>query len=92
MMTSAPRLRTATSGGVAQPNTPETDLLESVQHVVSGTGLDGHGSWTVLVYAAAPDDAMEKVSTMSELEFAGLERVEDQLEFTNKRFQRRRAP
>lgn len=90
MTAPAPRLRNPTSGGVAQPNTPETDLLESVQHVVSGTGLDGHGSWTVLVYATAPDDAIEKVSTMSDLEFAGLERVEDHLEFTNKRFRRQK--
>lgn len=85
-------LRTATSGGVANPNTPESDLLDSVEHIVSGSGLDGHGSWTVLVYAAAPDEAMEKVATMSELEFAGLERVEDVLEFTHKRFPRSRFP
>jgi len=68
-------LRTVTSARTAQRNTPETDEMPEVPHLV--TGHDASGPWVVRIMAEAPDTALDIVSTMPEEDFKLLPRVED---------------
>lgn len=63
-------LRTVTSARTAQRNTPETDAMPTVPHLV--TGRDEDGAWVVRVIAEAPDTAIDLVATMTEEEFRPL--------------------
>ena len=72
------RMRLTYSACVAQSNTAETDALPEVLHKVWCANADGSGECEVLVMAADPMAALEKVVRMSEMEFAGLERATEQ--------------
>ncbi len=57
------RLRVTNSSYVAQPNTPETDAMLKVDHVVTGLREDGT-PFAVIVNARDPVEADEAVATM----------------------------
>jgi hypothetical protein len=70
-------LRQVWMGYTAQANTPETDAVPQVLHHVTvrivGEGLE-HDEKVELL-AIDPQDAMEKVRTMSDVDYGRLKRV-----------------
>lgn len=66
----------AHSASVAQPNTPESDLLPVVEHIVNGTYIDTKLPWSVIVEAAEPGDAMDRIHAMTKDEFEALPKVD----------------
>lgn len=72
-----PRLRIVNTAGTLHPNTPESDLLPTVLHRVSGSDLDRQAAFHVVVDATEPGDAIDKVATMPEEEFAKLQRISE---------------
>ena len=67
-----------TSASVAQPNTPESDLLPVVDHIVHGTYIETGEAWSVIVEAEEPLAAMDRVRKMSEDEFEALPKVDEE--------------
>ncbi len=59
---------TATSAKVAQPNTPETDKLPEVNHIVEFTMPDGKTD-KMTIMAKDPQDAIRKVNRMTVSDF-----------------------
>lgn len=66
--------RKVTSARVAQSNTPETDAMPKVMHLVSGVSESGE-EWTVKVLSADPLTAMDEVAAMDEGAFQQLRRA-----------------
>lgn len=69
------RKRLTFSASTAHPNTPSTDTMPEVLHRVWCSNMDGTGECEVLLMAADPLEALEKVSTMDADEFRRLERT-----------------
>lgn len=72
----APTLRKVTSARVAQSNSPESDLLPKVPHIVTGNDLDGENPFSVIVEAAEPGAALDAIAVMPQAEFDLLERAD----------------
>lgn len=66
-------MRRAYCAYVAQPNTPETDALPQVNHIV--VVQTPAGDEKVLVSAAEPQSAIDRVKNMPEEEYQTLRRV-----------------
>ena len=64
------------SSWVAKPNTPESDLMPEVMHKVTCDSVTG-AKETVLVMAAEPGHALDKVASMPPDEYARLQRTEE---------------
>ena len=58
---------------VSRPNTPESDGLPEVEHDVA-VALSSRSTEIVRVFAACPMAAIEKVRTMSAIEYSTLHR------------------
>lgn len=66
-----------TSACVARPNTPESDLLPMIDHIVHGIYAETQKAWSVIVSAEEPLTAMDRVKEMSEDEFEALPKVDE---------------
>ena len=67
----------ARMGRVQYPNTPESDLLPTVPHIVEGDLADGE-TFAVIVEASDPMTAIDAVNAMGAAEFEALERYDEQ--------------
>jgi hypothetical protein len=65
--------RKVLSAYVGQVNTPETDALAAVPHIVRGH--TGDRAWAVVVTAACPMTAIDRVRSMPDAEFHMLQHV-----------------
>jgi|JI9StandDraft_2_1071091.scaffolds.fasta_scaffold203618_4 hypothetical protein len=68
------RQRKVVSARVAQSNSPETDAMPQVMHLVSGVSESGE-EWTVKVMSSDPLTAIDEVAVMDEAMFNLLERL-----------------
>lgn len=64
------------SAGVAQSNTPETDAMPMVDHLVNGHYIDSDDQWCVRISARDPGDAIDRVNAMTLADFEVLPKVE----------------
>lgn len=67
-------LRKVVSARVAQSNTPETDAMREVMHLVSGVSESGE-EWTVRHMSRDPVTALNEVAVMGEEQFQELLRA-----------------
>jgi len=67
-------MRRAYCSYVAQPNTPETDKLPEVSHVVI-VKLDAGAEEKVLINAPEPVVAIDKVNNLDDVAYNNLRRV-----------------